>query len=404
MSRTGWSRGQLVPVAATILVAAAIALGTSRGQGGSSPVPSADNPGPRGLKALRLYLEEGGAEVGLQQDGFEALGSGDATLLVPAPLASAPTVAERTALRAWVEGGGTVILLQSPGDPRGRELAAQLGVRLGNEERGFRAAKEELQTALENFTGTGRSAGVALSPWLPGPIQDFAPEVRSRYPAAVRLEGAAPVVGIRELPYVVIGSLGAGRVVAVARPDPFENFWLAEGDDLGLALALLQGGRPGRILFDERHLHVGEAPALPAGVGAALLQLCAAAALLGLARGRRLGGARPTVSAPGRSSLEYVEQLGLLYERARVEQELTAELIPALRRTLHDRLGVSPLLDDAGVDELLAARGIAAGRFRALSAAARAALAAGARPAELAALTREVAELERELAEGNRGG
>jgi hypothetical protein len=52
-----------------ITLAAALGLATREAQP-ESPLPSVDNPGPLGLRALYLYLQEGGTTVDAQHESL----------------------------------------------------------------------------------------------------------------------------------------------------------------------------------------------------------------------------------------------------------------------------------------------------------------------------------------------
>ena len=97
------------------------------------------------------------------------------------------------------------------------------------------------------------------------------------------------------------------------------------------------------MVFDEFHHHAAVTP-LTSNLLATALQFVLCAALFVLARGARLGPARPTLPTHHRSSLEYVHAMGALLAGAKADAEVIELLRDGVRRTAHERLGLSPAL------------------------------------------------------------
>src|SRR5690242_13421556 len=95
-----------------ITVAAAMGLAT-REAPPESTLPSVDNPGPLGLRALYLYLREGGAKAEAHRESLEALPPGVRTIVIAAPHARAVSPAEVENLERFVRAGGTLVFLTS---------------------------------------------------------------------------------------------------------------------------------------------------------------------------------------------------------------------------------------------------------------------------------------------------
>ena len=98
------------------LYAGLLALALAAGLAGpetvpDSPVPSAQNPGPSGVKLLRRYLEETGRDVRLLEGTLELPKSG--TLVLAAPTGHGVSPQEREAIEAFVTGGGTLVYLRA---------------------------------------------------------------------------------------------------------------------------------------------------------------------------------------------------------------------------------------------------------------------------------------------------
>ena len=82
-----------------VLIAVAAALGLATQQTPpESTVPSVENPGALGLRALYLYLREGGAKVEAHHASLEALPPGVRTVVIAAPQARPISSAEVEAL------------------------------------------------------------------------------------------------------------------------------------------------------------------------------------------------------------------------------------------------------------------------------------------------------------------
>ena len=95
-----------------ITVAAAMGLAVQQAPP-ESPVPSVENPSALGLRALYLYLREGGAQVEAHQESLESLPPEVRTVVIAAPQARAVSSAEVQALERFVQDGGTLVFLTS---------------------------------------------------------------------------------------------------------------------------------------------------------------------------------------------------------------------------------------------------------------------------------------------------
>jgi hypothetical protein len=96
----------------------------------------------------------------------------------------------------------------------------------------------------------------------------------------------------------------------------------------------------GPLVFDEFH-HTEAAPT-PVGINlvATLGQLLFLGLMFLAVRSPRLGPARPSAVAPGRSTSEYVTAMGAVLRTAGVEAELVEQLRRDARMTMQDRWGV----------------------------------------------------------------
>ena len=161
--------------------------------------------------------------------------------------------------------------------------------------------------------------------------------------------------------------LGRGRIVAGADPDLLRNDAVrncAYGLDIAAMrmLAYLgEGGRRGRIVFDEYHQGYGEQQGTMCAIaaylvgtpsGRALVQLLAAGMILLLAAAPRLIPPHDPELAERRSPLEHVDALGRAYAQVGATRSATARLVRGVRRRVAGgaaRAGVDAS-DDAFLD------------------------------------------------------
>ncbi|MET0401116.1 MAG: DUF4350 domain-containing protein [Cystobacter sp.] len=335
-----------------VLVTLALILGLVTSQ--SSPPssrPSVENPGPLGLKALYLYLQESGARVSELREAFDGarLSAELRTVVVAAPTGRSVAFEEARALREWVSRGGTLVYLVS-------RTAGQRPASLNDwlplsEAPLLPASADGLAPGEQDVTGTtvrvwgavGAEQGlerlrVALDQGL-----------TVARPDAVPLAGAQGVAVAWRIPE------GRGEVYVLAGTDLAENRRLELLDNLRFWDALAARGP---LAFDEYHQGV-ESPREPPSARALWLfaaQMGVVGLLYAVSRGTRFGTPRPLLEERHRSSLEYVRSLGWLARRAKVERELVPELGRQLRRRMHERLGISPELPEEEAARLLEQR------------------------------------------------
>jgi Domain of unknown function (DUF4350) len=319
-----------------VLVAVALALGLAVNQAPPpSTVPSVENPGPQGIRALYLYLQESGARVSALHEALSGseLSEGLQTLVVAAPAGRPVTEDEVKALRKWVSQGGTLVYLASrETKARQRPLDDWLQVSDGPLPP---PSSEGLPPEEKDLTGT--TARV----WVPVGATRGLEQLRVSLdrsltvgrPAAVPLAGAKGAAVVWRLPE------GRGEVYVLAGTDLAENRRLELLDNLRFWDALAARGP---MAFDEHHHGTGPRQEPPSAWG--LWVFAAQGLVVGLlyvvSRGTRFGPPRPLVVEKHRSALEYVRSLGWLARRSKVERELVPELARQLRRRMHERLGI----------------------------------------------------------------
>jgi hypothetical protein len=318
-----WLRGWAA-YGALVAFAAAVALATSQSRGSDSKVPSVDNPGPMGAKALRLYLEESGLEVRALREPLTQLPEGLKTVVVAAPAARTVTEAEVRALESFVRAGGTLVYLSARDRPQ-RHLDEWLRL-----SKGPRLAASDL--SLNSLDDAG---GATAKVTLPSGVMGGLAALRLSADTTVALadQGAVPAAdsALWALP------LGEGQVWVAGGADLIENRRLELDDNLAFWQHLAARGG---LAFDEFHHREGAPPSNSLALVAFALQTLAFTAVFALARGTRLGPARPVPAERHRGSLEYLDSLAHLTRGAHVERELIAELPGRLRLLMQERLGV----------------------------------------------------------------
>jgi len=229
--------------------------------------------------------------------------------------------AER-ALRAWVRGGGTLVVA----DPGSTLTPA---VTAGPD--GEQPVRCDLPGLDDVRTLPLGGDGLALD------VEPGAPACRTPDGRAV----------------VVAEALGDGRVVSLGGPAPLTNRHLGDGDAAVLAVALLAPEPGTRVAFLRPELAVGSGDRslvdlVGTPVRAALAQLGIAFVVLALWRGRRLGRPVPETQPVPVESAELTDAVGRLLARRRDPARAAAILRDRARRDLSGRLGLP--LDAPGGD------------------------------------------------------
>lgn len=338
------SRRRALGLGAAVLVLALLSLRVARQSQQAappSPLPAIDNPGPQGLEAaFRLLAAQGGALV--LDAPFDAVPPQARVLVTALPHARPVEEREQRAVLAWVEAGGTLVVLGNHERGLGGALAGVLDPPFSalhvDRDANLADLGRGMKALLDAATRPEPSEELRALPALPDPLlagvqalpvgagRGFEPQAGAAVPLVV-LGGTAQLLA---LPH------GKGRILAFAGPDPFTNARLDRGSNLQLLENL---GAEGPVAFDEWH-HRPEAAAgarvLLRAFGPALLALLLLAMAAALAHGRRLGPPRAPPGELGVTTRASALQLGRLYQRAGaapwLREALQAEVRAALRR------------------------------------------------------------------------
>ncbi|MTV26831.1 DUF4350 domain-containing protein [Nitriliruptoraceae bacterium ZYF776] len=326
------TRGRLGLVVAGVVVAL-LAVATLR-PGPPSVEPYAlDNTGPQGLAVLAQVLDEVGVDV---SHSSAAPVDADTRALVTRDLLRGDT---RDDLLAWVEAGGILVVTDPTSPLHG------LGPSPSPFGSGVDGVDCELDALREVRTlDDGRWWG----------IDDLDGDASADLDGPDAPSPAPGTVVARCLPLgdgtdgLVVVERGAGSVVAMGSADPFTNARIAGADHVVLATALLGAGPGDR-------LHVVEPPP-PGGGDATVLDLVpdrvvlafwlvvAAAGLVALRAGRRLGPPVPERLPPVLPSAELARSVGSLLQRGRARPGAAARLRADARLVAARSLGLPPTI------------------------------------------------------------
>ena len=319
-------RKLLIGAAGIILVLAVIAamLGT---QGPNpSPYPSSYSADSGGAKAAFLTLQNLGYNTERWLDPPQLLSAQDTLLILADPVIQ-PTKDERLALRKYVESGGKILATGIRADRLLPEAAAGVNDVLSVEWKEFpalfpgaltRGASNITLVPVAKWTGTG-----------------------ARY---------IPLYGTSEAPVAVVYQLGKGQILWLAASTPLTNAGIQRSGNLELLLNYAGSPQAIHILWDEYFHGQGRSLAdyfartpLPWG----LAQLGVLLALAVLAFSRHSGPVHALVGESRLSSLEFIDTLGGLYQRAHAARGAVEVAYQRFRFLMAKRMGMPLTASDA---------------------------------------------------------
>lgn len=317
-------------VAIALVVVAVLAGQGTSGEGAPLSPTSAS---PDGLKGLVLLMESFGAKVRTDE-------------AVPGPDTRVALLARdglddrgRENLRAWVRGGGTLVVAD-PDSP----LAAPSSGDVGG-------------TALVrghcDLTGVDDVDRIEIGGLDSGNLSVLG---GNRY----QVEGQPSCFGDGDTAYLIESGLGSGTVVSVGAPNLFVNTFLDKSDNSVLAMRLLQPNAPQPVaILPSSAPGSGRTTLLdlvPDRVFQAFIQVGIAFLLYALWRARRLG--RPVVepqpvAIPGS---QLVRAVGSLEQRTHATDRAAAALRHDVDRLARERYGLASEASDATVAHVVANR------------------------------------------------
>ncbi len=319
------TRRRALTIAVLVLLAFGLSLWAERAKQPASTVPSIENPGPKGLKALATYLAERGHPVRAWSRRLTELPPEVKVLVIAAPTARKIDREEVDALGDFVTRGGTLVYLASAPSLEAQPLlAAALDLRAGPS-----VDRDPIEGDPSGSTATVTVSAGALEGVTSLRISSWS-SLRSEHP------GALPVATSHGHPWALVRRSGSGEQWTFAGPDVAENRRLELLDNLRLWENL---SARGPIAFDEWHHHPAPIAPMSNALYAVLAQGLLCAIAFALSR-QRLGPAREIPFERQRSIREYLEAFAALTRRARIEPQLVGEELARLRLALHERAGI----------------------------------------------------------------
>lgn len=280
-----------------------VALETSQADRQSAQRRTTYSAAAGGYKALYLWLQSLDIPVGRWEQTFKNLPE-DGSVLVLVDPELGPETGEMDALKEWVSGGRTLVLIASRPNPFLKSMEFALVPVFGMH-------KKVAQKANLLFQPGSYTQGIHILE------SEGHADLTSQHPETVVL------IRSKWGGLLAVRAEGSGRVICLSDPNLLSNQSLRDGDHARLALNLLLAHRGGgSLLVDEYHHGYGRVTSVlehllhsralvPALQGILLLFV------LWAARGRRFGLPRPLIQEKRRSSLEYVKAMAQLFQRGR---------------------------------------------------------------------------------------
>ncbi len=351
-----YTRVLLVVLALVILL-----VFTNRGPGRARHdtwLPSSYNPVGAGsmafydtLRDLRWPVERWREPL----SRLDARGNGNA-LVITRSRAGTPPVSfsdqEISLLLDWVAHGNTLVLLGAFADwDDTRELMREIGYGVPDRT----PSVDDLWQAFE--APTSQSVSLSASAWarITSPlVQPKTVPLPELLPAGARVLYAAGAE-----PYVVTSPLGNGRVICGTSDRLLSNNFVTRGDNLAIVLSLLtpEGRMPRHLFFEESHHGYSAVYAMARLLDQPGVRFAGMLALLGVlaffaSSLARFGPVIPLHRTSGRSTLEFVDSIADLYQRADLRNDTMRRLFAETHQQVLQRLNLPP----TAPHELIAAR------------------------------------------------
>jgi hypothetical protein len=310
-------------------------------------LPSSFNPVGAGSMAFYQTLVDLNWPVERWRDPLSRLtnfGTGNTLIITRSPVGARVdfTEQETQLLDGWVKRGNTLLLMGS--------LTGSEDMRALLREFGF-AVPESLQTVSDmlELLDLRTKPPIELQPTDPAAetgtlVLPQCPPLPFTYPP-----GGRTLWWGNGQPYVIDVPVGAGHVVCVASDRLLSNAYIDRGDNLAIVLRLLapNGAVPAHLFFEESHHGFSPSFALarlldhPGVRFAGMLAILGLLAFLGSSL-LRFGPIVPLDRSPGRSTLEFVDSIAELYQRADLRNDMLKYLFTETHQRVLLRLNLPP--------------------------------------------------------------
>ena len=321
-------------------------------------LPSSYNPVGAGSMAFFDTLQDLHWPVERWRDPLSRLdkyGSGNVLVITRSKTGAPPVLfsdQENELLLDWTKQGNTLVLLGALADwDDTRDLIRTIGFSVPDKAASVDDLWEALGPQASQPMEIPPSAGSSITGTLVLPKSEPLPPLpRARAHVLYDLSGSA---------YLLSAPYGAGHVICGTSDRLLSNAWLGKGDNLAIVLSLLapKGQPPHHLFFEESHhgfsavfalVHLLDQPGVRfAGMLALLGALAYFASSL-----VRFGPVIPLQPAQGRSTLEFVDSIADLYQRADLRNDTMNHLFAETHQQVLHRLN----LPAAAPHELIASR------------------------------------------------
>jgi hypothetical protein len=310
-------------------------------------LPSSFNPVGAGNMALFQTLQEMNWPVERWREPLSRLsdyGTDNTMIVTRSRIGARVSFSEQEAdlLDEWVRKGNTLVLLGALEEWEDtRMILRKIGFTVpepNNSVTDFLQPMEpqtQKQMEVQPATNAGQTGTMILPPTKPLPFS-FPKGSRILWQETGR-------------PYVIEVPHGAGRVVCAASAQLLSNQFLDKGDNLAILLQLLApGGRtPRHLFFEESHHGFSAIYAMarllehPGVRFAGMLVILGALAFLGSSL-VRFGPVIPLYRETGRSTLEFIDSIADLYQRADLRNDTIKYLFTETHQRVLHRLNLPP--------------------------------------------------------------
>jgi hypothetical protein len=323
-------------------------------------LPSSYNPVGAGHLAFYETLDRLGWPVSRWREPLSRLfdeGTGNTLIITRSRVGARVAFSDQEIelLQAWVNRGNTLVLLGALGGwDDTRQLLRAFGFTVAPE--AAPGAVSDLFHPLE--TGSGRPMKIAAAPEL---LSGGTLVLPPSEPLPAAYPSGSWVLAQRDgQPYLLdVPCSHGGHLICGASALLLDNAYLGQGDNLTLVLHLLapNGQTPRHLFFEESHHGFSAVFALARLLKHPGIRFGGMLALLGLLAFLgsslvRFGPVVPLQRAEGRSSLEFVDSIADLYQRA----DLRNDMIGYLFRETHLRILRRLNLPPAAPHDLIASR------------------------------------------------
>jgi hypothetical protein len=306
----------------TVLLAAAAAF-LAPPEGAAAGGASSFSHAAKGSKAVYRTLEAAGYDVRRSFEPVAGLQADPARMSLVLSGQGSPSELDRRALRAFIEAGGTAVLVGATG----ADFIGVAGVAPGE-------SGVTLPSVHRVLAPSPLAAG---APEITMTAGQGTPRFDATHVAVFAVSPASPLVSTARI--------GSGRVIWLAAATPLENAHVASAGNLRFLLNAL--GAPGErtVIWDE-HYH-GHSRSLWSYAAATPLPWIAAqtgliALALLLAYSRRSGPVRAPTTDPRSSPMEFIDMLRALYKRAGASHAAVGAARGRFARAVMSTCGLPP--------------------------------------------------------------